>query len=172
MTGEVLLPTPVSASWGPALIHFCPWAPARKHASKSIGCPLMGQTLFFSTGACRVGENVQLAGLTCQPIFTSLGNSIKAEKYLEFLTLRIGTAGYIPVEGVNTSFNSTLLQSKAWIKCSPEPEGDPAKCISQDHMELIFPRTVGHGEVGGLPALEASGELEMACLVLCCQLDA
>lgn len=62
ITSEALLLLPVSASWGPGLIHFCPWALARNHTDKSIGCPLMGQTLFFSTGACRVGKYVQLAG--------------------------------------------------------------------------------------------------------------
>lgn len=62
ITSEALLLLPVSALWGPGLIHFCPWALARNHTDKSIGCPLMGQTLFFSTGACRVGKYVQLAG--------------------------------------------------------------------------------------------------------------
>lgn len=93
MTGKVLLLTPVLVSWGPALIHFCLWALARNHADKSMGCPLIGQ-MFFSTGACRVGKNSKLAGLTCQPIFLSLGNSVKVAKYLEFRTQ------------VNTSFNT------------------------------------------------------------------
>ena len=93
MTGKVLLPTPVLVSWGPALIHFCLWALARNYADKPMGCPLIGQ-MFFSTGACRVGKNSKLAGLTCQPIFLSLGNSVKVAKYLEFRTQ------------VNTSFNT------------------------------------------------------------------
>lgn len=47
MTGDALLLTPVSVSWGPTLIHFCPRALARNHAGKSMGCSMMSQTLFF-----------------------------------------------------------------------------------------------------------------------------
>lgn len=41
-----------------------------------------------------MSENVQLAGLTCEPIFLSPGISVKMVKYLEF------------VMETHTSFNS------------------------------------------------------------------
>lgn len=73
---------------------FLSMSTCQEHAGASIGSLLMGQALFFSTGACRVSENVQLAGLTCEPIFLSPGISVKMVKYLEF------------VMETHTSFNS------------------------------------------------------------------
>ena len=78
--------TPVLVSWGPALMCFCLWARARSRAGESVGCPSMGQTLFFSAGACGGGEAVQLAGRTCRPVFLSPGNTANMVKCFLFAT--------------------------------------------------------------------------------------
>lgn len=83
--GEAVLLTPLLMSWGPALIHFCPWALARNHTGKAIGRPLMGQTLFFLTGACRVGKNVQLAGSDLSANFSLSWHELRNGKTLEFV---------------------------------------------------------------------------------------